>query len=73
MKIITGTKKEIALAEWTETIKEHQKRLDASIKCFELFKGIDDLDRIIEDCEKIIENAKHTQQVINYIKQNNIR
>lgn len=64
MQILTGSRKEITIMLWKEQIEKHMKRANDSMECFRRFEEADDLERLIEDCEKIIENAKHAKEVI---------
>lgn len=64
MQIITGTRREVAIMLWREQIEKHMKRANDSMECFRRFSEADDLDHLIEDCEKIIENAKRAREAI---------
>ena len=72
MQVMTGTKREITIFTWQEQIEKHVKRANDSMECFRRFKDSDSLERLIEDCEKIIENARHTKEAINFMDFNNI-
>ena len=67
MQIMTGTKRTITIAQWQEQIEKHVKRANDSMECFRRFKESDDLEHLIEDCQKIIENATHLKQAIDYM------
>lgn len=64
MEVLTGTKREITIRLWKEQLEKHMKRANESMECFRRFEEADDLAHLIEDCEKIIENAKHAKAVI---------
>ena len=64
MQIITGTRREVTIMLWMEQIEKHMKRANDSMECFRRFSEADDLDHLIEDCEKIIENAKRAREAI---------
>lgn len=64
MQIITGTRREVTIMLWREQIEKHMKRANDSMECFRRFSEADDLEHLIEDCEKIIENAKHAREAI---------
>lgn len=64
MQIITGTRREVTIMLWREQIEKHMKRANDSMECFRRFSEADDLDHLIEDCEKIIENAKRARDAI---------
>jgi len=67
MQIMTGTRREITIMQWREQIEKHMKRANDSMECFRRFSEADDLAHLIEDCEKIIENAKHAKQAIEHM------
>ena len=73
MKIMTGTRREITITQWQEEIEKHIKRANDSMECFRRFKDSDSLEFLIEDCQKIIENASHAREAINYMDTNNIQ
>ena len=64
MQIITGTRREVTIMLWREQIEKHMKRANDSMECFRRFSEADDLDHLIEDCEKIIENAQRAREAI---------
>lgn len=67
MQILTGTRREITVMQWREQIEKHMKRANDSMECFRRFSEADDLAHLIEDCEKIIENAKHAKHAIEHM------
>ena len=73
MEILTGTKRQINVKLWKEQLEKHVKRLNDSMECFRRFEEVDDLEHLIEDCEKLAEIAKQAKQVIEYMDYNNIR
>ena len=73
MQVLTGSKREITILEWREQIEKHVKRANDSMDCFRRFKDADSLERLIEDCEKIIDYAKHTKEVIEFMDQHGIK
>lgn len=64
MEIVTGTKREITVSLWKEQIEKHIQRANDSMECFRRFSDADSLDRLIEDCEKIMENARYAKSAI---------
>ena len=64
MQILTGTKREITTMQWREQIEKHVIRANNSFECFRRFGGASDLEHLIEDCEKIIENARKAKEII---------
>lgn len=64
MQVITGTRREITIKLWREQIEKHIKRANDSMECFRRFSEADDLEHLIEDCEKIIENAQAAKKAI---------
>jgi DNA gyrase/topoisomerase IV subunit A len=72
MTVLTGTKREITLAQWTEIIEKNINRMNNSMEGFRRFKDEDSLIFLIEDCEQIIGNAKKLLEVIEYMDINNI-
>lgn len=73
MQILRGTKREITLMQWNEQLRKAEKRLSDSKKCFELFGGSDDKQRIAEDEEKVSEIKKHINEVIEFMDAHNIK
>lgn len=67
MQIITGTKRDITIFQWQEQIEKHVKRANDSMECFRRFKEADDLEHLIEDCQKIIEYAEHAKKAIQFM------
>lgn len=72
MEILTGTKREITIKEWQEQLEKYMKRANASMECFRLYHGVDDLIHLSEDCEKLIELCKHAKEAIEFMNTNNI-
>lgn len=73
MEILTGTKRQISVKLWKEQLEKHVKRLNDSVECFRRFEEADDLEHLIEDCEKLAEIAKQAKKAIEYMDYNNIR
>lgn len=73
MEILTGTKRQISVKLWKEQLEKHVKRLNDSMECFRRFEEADDLEHLIEDCEKLAEIAKQAKKAIEYMDYNNIR
>lgn len=67
MQILTGTKREITILEWRELIEKYMKRANDSVECFRRFSESDDLEHLIEDCEKILEYAKGAKKAIEHM------
>lgn len=72
MQVITGTRREITIREWREILEKHMKRANDSMECFRRFSEASDLEHLIEDCEKILENAKQAKKAIDYMDYNGI-
>lgn len=72
MQILKGTKRQITIMQWKEQIRKYAKRANDSIKCFELYNETDDLDMLVEDCEKLIEIAKNAKKAIEFMDKNKI-
>lgn len=64
MQVLTGTRREITVLQWREQIEKHVKRANDSMECFRRFGEASDLEHLIEDCEKILENAKKAKEII---------
>jgi len=73
MEILTGTKRQINVKLWKEQLEKHVKRLNDSMECFRRFEEANDLEHLIEDCEKLAEIAKRAKKAIEYMDYNNIR
>lgn len=73
MEILTGTKRRISVKLWKEQLEKNIKRLNDSMECFRRFEEADDLEHLIEDCEKLAEIAKQAKQAIEYMDRNNIK
>ena len=73
MEILTGTKRQINVKLWKEQLEKHVKRLNDSMECFRRFEEADDLEHLIEDCEKLAEIAKQAKKAIEYMDKNNIK
>ena len=73
MQILRGTKREITLMQWNEQLIKAEKRLSDSKKCFELFGGSDDKQRVAEDEEKVNEIKKHIEKVIEFMDSHKIK
>ena len=73
MEILTGTKRQISVKLWKEQLEKHVKRLNDSMECFRRFEEADDLEHLIEDCEKLAEIAKQAKTAIKYMDNNNIK
>lgn len=73
MQVITGTRREITINQWEEILEKYMKRANDSMECFRRFHEADDLEHLIEDCEKILENAKHAKKAIDFMDVNGIK
>lgn len=73
MQILKGSKREITIMQWKEQISKCIKRTNDSVKCFEIYSQVDDLNMLIEDCEKLIELAKNTKESIEFMDKNGIK
>lgn len=73
MEILTGTKRQISVKLWKEQLEKHVRRLNDSMECFRRFEEADDLEHLIEDCDKLAEIAKQAKKAIEYMDYNNIR
>ena len=43
------------------------------MECFRRYHSQDDLNDLIEDCEKLIELSKHAKEAIDFMDKNNIK
>lgn len=73
MQVLKGTKREITIMLWQEQIEKHMERANDSAECFELYHGTDDLIRLVEDCEKLIEVCNHAKEAIEFMDTHNIK
>ena len=73
MQVLTGTKREITIMQWKEQLEKYMKRANDSMECFRRFSESDDLEHLIEDCEKLIEAAKHAKSSIEFMDYNFIK
>lgn len=73
MQVLTGTKRQITIGLWQERIENQIQRANDSMECFRRYHEADDLQRLIEDAQRIIECATHCKQAIEYIKTNDIQ
>ena len=73
MQVLTGTKREITIMLWKEQLEKYMKRANDSMECFRRFSESDDLEHLIEDCEKLIEAAKHAKSSIEFMDYNFIK
>ena len=64
MQIITGSRRQITILQWREELEKYMKRANDSMECFRRFGEADDLEHLIEDCERILENARAAKKVI---------
>lgn len=67
MQIITGTRRQITILQWREELEKYMKRANDSMECFRRFGEADDLEHLIEDCERILENARAAKKVIEHM------
>lgn len=67
MQVLTGTRREITVMEWREVIEKYMKRANDSMECFRRFSEASDLEHLIEDCERIIENARAAKKAIEHM------
>lgn len=73
MKIMTGTRREITTSQWMEILEKHMKRANDSMECFRRFKKADDLEHLIEDCEKLLVNAKNAKKAIEFMDYHGVK
>jgi hypothetical protein len=73
MEILTGTKREITLNQWTEQIKKQLNRASDAAMCFYRFSDADDLGRLTESCRQIIEIAQNAKAAIDFMDSHNIK
>lgn len=73
MQVITGTRREITISQWKEILEKYMKSANESMECFRRFEETDDLEHLIEDCEKILENAKQAKKAIEFMDYNGIK
>lgn len=73
MQIMTGSRREITIFQWKEILEKYMKRANDSMECFRRFEEASDLEHLIEDCEKIIENAKQVKKAIEFMDLNGIK
>lgn len=72
MQILTGTKREITIAQWQEQLEKYMKRANDCMECFKLYRETDDLTHLSEDCEKLIELCKQTKEAIDFMDKHKI-
>ena len=72
MEILTRTKIQLNVKLWKEQLEKRAKRLNDSMECLRRFEEADDLEHLIEDCEKLAEIAKQAKKAIEYMDYNNI-
>lgn len=73
MQVLQGTKREITIMQWKEQVKKYAKRASDSAECFNLYGQVDDLNMLIEDCEKLIASAKNAKEAIEFMDKNGIK
>ena len=73
MEIMTGSRREITIFQWKEILEKYMKRANDSMECFRRFEEASDLEHLIEDCEKIIENAKQLKKAIEFMDLNGVK
>ena len=73
MQVLTGTKREITIMQWKEQLEKYMKRANDSMECFRMYSESDDLEHLIEDCEKLIETARHAKESIEFMDRNFIK
>lgn len=67
MQIITGTRRQITILLWREELEKNMKRANDSMECFRRFSEADDLEHLIEDCERVLENARAAKKAIEHM------
>ena len=70
MQILSGTKREITLAQWYEKLQKAEKRLADSKECFRRFG--DNEDWIVEDQRKVDEIKQQIKEVTRYMDNHGI-
>ena len=73
MQVMMGTKRENTISQWKEILEKYMKRANDSMKCFRRFEEAGYLEHLIEDCEKILENAKQAKKAIEFMDYNGIK
>ena len=73
MQVLTGTKREITIMLWKEQLEKYMKRANDSMECFRRFSESDDLEHLIEDCEKLLDAARHAKGAIEFMDNNLIK
>ena len=72
MQILSGSKRDITMKLWKERVTKEINRASSAAECFDIFGGADDLDSLIEHCERLIETARNAKSAIEYMDQHNI-
>ena len=73
MQFFKVTKRQITIMEWEEQLEKYIKRSSDDMECFRRYHSQDDLNDLIEDCEKLIELSKHAKEAIDFMDKNNIK
>lgn len=73
MQILRGTKREITIMQWEEQLKRAKKRLEDSRKCYELFGGEDDKQRVVEDEQRVSEIEQKMKKAIDFMEEHGIK
>lgn len=73
MQILKGTKRETTIMEWQEQLDKYMKRANASMECFRLYHGANDLIHLSEDCEKLVELCNHAKNAIEFMNAHGIK
>lgn len=67
MQVMMRTKREKTISQWKEILEKYINRANRSMECFRRFEEVNDLEHLIEDCEKVIENAKQAKKAIEFM------
>jgi hypothetical protein len=58
---------ETTVIKWYKVIEKHMKHANGLLECFKWFGEADDLDRLIDDCESILVNARAAKKDIEHM------
>ena len=73
MQVLRGTKREGTLMEWKEIVDQYTTRANNSAKCLQNFGDISSQEMLIEDGEKLLENAKNAKKAIEFMNAHGIK
>lgn len=73
MQVLTGTKREITMMEWTEVLAKAEKKLADSEECYRRFEDDDSKQWIEEDKAKVAKIKKDIAEVVQFMDDHNIK